>query len=545
MFVGNHSAGNYTEYTQINIKDCIELCCKNSSCNVAFMYNKTCYHVDCVSMESCLPLRRANVTTFLRMALVKPVEHETWEDVLNEYPEFKESVLRQRQETQLQRNQEQLKQKTPLFFDEGNANYVDDFQNNFNPFDINEGLYKTLAENEAINRAKSRLYGIDRFENDQLRDLQMEEANKIYQRMKPNLCDLNMDIPTCPKFEDCVGMLDNPLKGICRCKPFYTRNEVGQCVPKISSALTEKLLKQNIHFNDGEENDDGFGTDVVVKQETEKPKTIQLTVSVESKNIQLPVNEASLSALVLPDETITGDKYNYLWALVAKPTGDINGTITDQTKNIVKLSNLSEGIYSFKVTVSGNHSFGEGYSNVTVSRAKRFNTPPTVMITPKQQVIKLPNKKAILDGSASIDDDKIVSWKWELVQGPIGYSPNLQPIATVELDDLTSPGNYTFKLTATDSDNAENSTTATIQVLQEIDYPPQANAGPDIILYLPHNSVTLNGTLSTDDHEIVAWEWTKDSSDESKAVDMQNTRTPMLSLSHLEEVTHDIHTKTD
>lgn len=104
------------------------------------------------------------------------------------------------------------------------------------------------------------------------------------------------------------------------------------------------------------------------------------------------------------------------------------------------------------------------------------------------------------------------------------------------MDDLTSPGNYTFKLTATDSDNAENSTTATIQVLQEIDYPPQANAGPDVILYLPHNSVTLNGTLSTDDHEIVAWEWTKDSSDESKAADMQNTRTPLLSLSHLEEV---------
>lgn len=56
-----------------------------------------------------------------------------------------------------------------------------------------------------------------------------------------------------------------------------------------------------------------------------------------------------------------------------------------------------------------------------------------------------------------------------------------------------------------------------------------------MILYLPQNNVTLNGSLSTDDHEITAWEWTKDSSDVSKAVDMQDTRTPYLRLSNLEE----------
>lgn len=43
------------------------------------------------------------------------------------------------------------------------------------------------------------------------------------------------------------------------------------------------------------------------------------------------------------------------------------------------------------------------------------------------------------------------------------------------------------------------------------------------------------GSLSTDDHEITAWEWTKDPSDVSKAVDMQDTRTPYLRLSNLEE----------
>lgn len=56
-----------------------------------------------------------------------------------------------------------------------------------------------------------------------------------------------------------------------------------------------------------------------------------------------------------------------------------------------------------------------------------------------------------------------------------------------------------------------------------------------MILYLPQNNVTLNGSLSSDDHEIVAWEWTKDPSDVSKAVDMADTRTPFPRLSNLEE----------
>lgn len=105
----------------------------------------------------------------------------------------------------------------------------------------------------------------------------------------------------------------------------------------------------------------------------------------------------------------------------------------------------------------------------------------------------------------------------------------------MQLTNLTLPGNYTFKLTVTDSDNISNSTTANITVVKAIDYPPSANAGQPVILYLPQNNVTLDGSLSTDDHEITAWEWTKDPSDVSKAVDMQDTRTPYLKLSNLEE----------
>lgn len=91
------------------------------------------------------------------------------------------------------------------------------------------------------------------------------------------------------------------------------------------------------------------------------------------------------------------------------------------------------------------------------------------------------------------------------------------------------------RLTVEDSDHVFNSTMANITVLKVIDYPPSANAGQDIIIYLPQNTLTLNGNLSTDDKRISSWEWTKSPSDQNKAVDMQNTRTPYLHLSNLEE----------
>lgn len=45
------------------------------------------------------------------------------------------------------------------------------------------------------------------------------------------------------------------------------------------------------------------------------------------------------------------------------------------------------------------------------------------------------------------DDDQIVKWHWDLISGPIGYEPTLPETSTLQLSDLTAPGNYTFVLT--------------------------------------------------------------------------------------------------
>lgn len=187
------------------------------------------------------------------------------------------------------------------------------------------------------------------------------------------------------------------------------------------------------------------------------------------------------------------------------------------------------------MSASASDAYGETFVNVTVLPPSRINKPPQVIITPANQTVKLPNTGAVLDASSSTDDDRIVSWHWELQQGPLGYQPELQDSPTLQLNDLTRPGNYTFKLTVTDSDQATSWGIANVTVLKITDYPPVANAGEDKIIYLPHNKITLNGNVSTDDHAITTWEWTKSPGDADKAVDMQDTRTPYLQLSNLEE----------
>ena len=79
---------------------------------------------------------------------------------------------------------------------------------------------------------------------------------------------------------------------------------------------------------------------------------------------------------------------------------------------------------------------------VTISAARQ-NQPPVAIIKPTSLQVKLPNS-AILDGSDSTDDDKIVKYHWEEVSGPLRDQKITEQVAILSLKDLT-PGNYTFK----------------------------------------------------------------------------------------------------
>ncbi|XP_055375563.1 dyslexia-associated protein KIAA0319-like protein isoform X2 [Condylostylus longicornis] len=533
--IGDQKSGNFTQEKDVTeLIPCVEKCClKKKDCNVAFIFEKNCYHVKCNSNKLCLPKRRSNLKRRLEMVLVNPVDNEnngfSWIDILK--TENVEYFLPPGINTLDKINFWKKSHKIRLS-DDGIPNYEDIANPESRLRTAIFGSRKLPLEDESDS------YGTEQHFVDEGEDLPEDPSFLDTLNSKP--CALISLNRVCPINEECVKIPSNTEKGVCNCIEGYHRNKHGKCIKlNLDFSAVENFLasiKQNPNivgpFSENSENEEKLNEEVV----TAKPSIKELLIKADSKVVQLPEKEVTLAAFIYPSDKSTDETYKYSWTLISQPSGAVNGTISDQSKDKVNLSNLSEGLYTFKVTVTGNQSYGEAIANVTVLPEKRINKAPEVIITPKEQTIKLPNNEAILDGSTSTDDDKIVAFHWELIQGPIGYQPKLPDTSTLQLTDLEMPGNYTFKLTITDSDNIQNSTTANITVVKTTDYPPEANAGTDIILYLPHNNVTLNGSLSTDDKEIVAWEWTKDTTEEEgKAVDMQNTRTPFLQLSNLEE----------
>uniref|UniRef100_A0A452HH11 PKD domain-containing protein n=1 Tax=Gopherus agassizii TaxID=38772 RepID=A0A452HH11_9SAUR len=266
---------------------------------------------------------------------------------------------------------------------------------------------------------------------------------------------------------------------------------------------------------------------------TPVPVMKELVVSA-GNNVQvtLPKNEVQLNAFVLP-EPPTGTSYTYDWGLITHPK-DYSGEMEGKHSQTLKLSKLTVGLYEFKVIVDGGKAHGEGYVNVTVNPKPRVNQPPVAIVSPQSQEISLPTTSTVIDGSQSTDDYKIVSFHWEELKGPLREEKVSTDTAILKLTNLV-PGNYTFSLTVVDSDGASNSTTASLTVNKEVDYPPVANAGPNQVITLPQNSITLYGNQSTDDHSIVSYEWLLSPSSKGKVMEMQGVRTPILQLSAMQE----------
>ena len=93
------------------------------------------------------------------------------------------------------------------------------------------------------------------------------------------------------------------------------------------------------------------------------PKHVE--VQVYPKTITLPENKAVLTAYAIPEPDIS-NPYNYEWSLISGP--EKAGVMENRQNQTLSLSQLQEGIYIFKVIVSGGNPpvHGQGNGNVTV-----------------------------------------------------------------------------------------------------------------------------------------------------------------------------------
>lgn len=366
------------------IESCAVQCCnQKSNCNVAFVLRQICYHVKCVNDEQCFPLERPQVPDEnLKMVLVNPTTMElSWEDLLkNIQTQYKSKDLR------VDSNGLDLKWSAyPARL--GYNQYPDMNEKDLNDADVDETSY-----------GYPRYSNLDQPFAQYGPDLTPSES-KLMANYNGERCIPNGK--QCGENEHCIP---TDAFGICHCNVGYFRNEFRKCIPdedilnyEPPADLNDKLMiiKQlNGNREDPVEPSENAETE-------NDPKIGRLSVSAVSKTVQLPDNRAKLAAFPVPDERTSGVAYNYSWSLISQPKGDVNGTMSDKTKSEIELTNLAEGLYRFKVVVTGKGWLGETIANITVIPVKRYNKAPIVIIKPATQIIKEPTNSAILDGSAS------------------------------------------------------------------------------------------------------------------------------------------------
>ncbi|XP_016132122.1 dyslexia-associated protein KIAA0319-like [Sinocyclocheilus grahami] len=274
-------------------------------------------------------------------------------------------------------------------------------------------------------------------------------------------------------------------------------------------------------------------TEATLRMISEEP-VIALTVSINGPvEATLPQNTVELTASVNHDDTAEAP-YTYEWTLVTSPDGH-HGVMEGRHNKSVKISELSVGVYTVRVSVKAQQAYGESAVNFTVRSAVNINKPPKAVTLPmSQDVLFQEGPIFIINGSQSVDDAGIVSYLWEKVDGPFWQPEGPVDTPVLQLQNL-SPGEYTFKLTVSDSDGLTDSSTATVRVSIPKDDPPRARAGADRVVTLPVSHLTLWGNHSTDDHTITSYLWTLHPRSLTQKVTMQDVRSPFLQLSDLQE----------
>ncbi|KAK4299125.1 hypothetical protein Pmani_028567 [Petrolisthes manimaculis] len=487
ILAGGRKAGTYTIIK--NVTDsaaCVEACCNNSNCHVALLHDKLCFSVQCKNTKSCQLTPRTGTS----LVVVRNI---------NSGGSGEEAEWVEKPKSNATHMESKIEKTDPL-----------------------------IQENNSPNAAN---------------------------RSLPYTGDMRCEygLRECGNNEACIPLGSRRKDGLCHCVESYHRDpKTGECIQNTTTSInsSDKVSSTPSPATNGNTSmtspvplaTSTIATPVTDLLSTQAPSVSsnkpveRLVVSINNKTVYLPAGSnyyeksVTLSAYAIGG---TSDM-RYDWSVLQQPDSVDGGSITDSSSQTITLSHLSQGVYVFQVEVTADGVQGRAVANVTVKPAKRINQPPKAVISSPSHQIKLPNSGVIIDGSASTDDDGIESYHWEMVTVPLGYNPPDKSGPTLQLTDLV-PGNYTIMLRVKDKEGLEGTAQSTLNVIKETDYPPTANAGGDKIIYLPQTETILYGNSSTDDHGIAEWEWTKGPKDSGKAVDMQDTRTPFLRLSNLEE----------
>jgi len=221
--------------------------------------------------------------------------------------------------------------------------------------------------------------------------------------------------------------------------------------------------------------------------------------------ITLPVNSVTLTGSGTdPDGVITA----YLWTKIAGPAAF---SIVSPTQPQTVISNLVQGIYQFELTVTDNRGATDKDTVYVVVNAPVPANQPPVANAGNDRAITLPTNSVNLAGSGTDADGTITAYQWAKIAGPASFTIASPSQAQTSIANLVQ-GTYQFELTVTDNQGATGKDVVIVIVNapgQAPNLPPVANAGNDITITLPLQTVTAAGTGTDADGTITAYQWTK------------------------------------
>jgi ribosomal protein L14 len=246
--------------------------------------------------------------------------------------------------------------------------------------------------------------------------------------------------------------------------------------------------------------------------------TVKVTVNAAAAQNQPPVANAGADVnLILPanvtnlNGTLSGDPdgsiASYAWTKISGPA-QIN--LTNAGAVTAKASNLVQGIYTFALLVTDNAgATASDTVKVTVNAAVAQNQSP-VANAGTNITVTSPANTANLNGTASKDPDGTISaYAWSQSSGPSAAAIASPATASSGISGLQQ-GVYNFVLKVTDNSGATGTDSVTVTVNAAANKPPAANAGSSKSITLPTNSVSLDGSLSSDpDGSIASYSWSQ------------------------------------
>ncbi len=237
-----------------------------------------------------------------------------------------------------------------------------------------------------------------------------------------------------------------------------------------------------------------------------------------TQNTPLVANAGSDIMLTLPANVIVLDASAstptasieiYEWSQVSGPS---SAKIVNKNLSATQVTDFVEGTYLFKLQITDKKGKTATDDITVIVNPAGTTDPKPVLVANAGADLTLvhPVNTAVLDASGSSPIADIKSYEWTKVSGPglafITHKNNAQ----TQVRNL-SPGVYLFKLKITDK--AGNSATDDVLITVNPDSkkpsPPLANAGSDITITLPSNSVVLDGSASSPAGSIKSYEWSK------------------------------------